>query len=1379
MVVIIIKKYKPIPQKFTNKSQSESIPKPIDGYTVRGYGPSPSEAEMTTTITDIIPQINDEKIGKLGKSEKNGKNGKNIPILYPAAWGWNANGRAGNITEEQVISPRFTQKSANNRFIACAAGYHHSLLVADNGIVYSFGEGRDGQLGYGNPFFDRPKKGGDVQVIPRAVNPSGLLKNGRDLKIVEVACGGTFSLAREGGNEEGVSLCHGLRALEIALQKIHHYFYDSPPVQKAWACVRQERAELSNSFSGRILSWGTGKFGQLGQGRRDIRMPYPQPVPKLDDISIVQIAAGRDHALAISKDGKLYAWGRGKSGCLGFKNNHDQFYPKPVTYFEHYVVTYCAAGDAHSVVIIKNKKKSLNPLMNLPVIACFGRGAHGRLGMNNNKSNSTPRVILNWPPSSKGYTFIQVAAGGAHTLALATKEAPKTLANPYGVVTNVYAWGFGSNGQLGTGDKLDDSFVPVKVKMPKWELVTEISAGRSWSVARTVAGDIYTWGKGLRGQLGHGRREFSFAPRKVETFASFVGIASGYAHNVAITTTRKIMNKKVSETFVKDIEDSKKIPGRDVIDIFNAAGKRVHKSLAGYKSRAMRSFDCCRRKLPLRFSKVRLKCLDCELEDICLLCSKHCHHKHNIVAMDYCAQDYDNITHCKCGVFNEKCRLLPTIPEIRRDDFGASDETLSEYPIPPMRSKFKTAIKEETLLTVAKGTSRKSSIIVPAGKVRRKVLEKQEYTQFEIRKYEKEQRIRLEEQRQVDEDAGLTDFQPRNVSPRHYLAAKSIQGLARSYIGKMQLRRMLAYVKYVRRTACEQYWKEEIMGNIWSSYNFSFDAYRENRERMDMEKAEKERKTFDFYHNLQSSLLGMDFMMEGVKQLMGKASIQVPSKEIAETLDDSSVADDVIEEAIHPSYVYSLKALREINLLKKESERLPEHVMAVLSEKFPRHDPKPGTYFDPDVTMFTTDMVQVPSIEKSKSEIERVAKLSLYYIRAAELSGEFFAVASTSIVKTMAITTSDLQTAISVLKDTDFNDLYVKLTSKKAKKERKRRPITKEEVIKERDRLLCRFTRRKSIAAPEQMYDRVRLLRPYNIRRSGALRRMSLPNNIKDLIAPTKPSFSYTDEIYQSLDVYYARQVMIQEHYLEEYAYVWKKTRPSVKKQKMQKALGYAWLNPRLPTEMNQLITQRGYPQRRYSIGEPERLGKQVAVMFETRNTLLGLKTRAKKKAKIRVRRRSFDHGEILDDAEKINTALGYVFDESFKAPMINQLQKDSSAMDGMILAAELPETDPWKQIHLMAKKPGIYDHGGYTGTGNDNGGAGAGGPETNAETDIDVWKEFYADDGSVYYFNDVSGESSWDIPSADNVHILQQYQDTTDQQWYWFNTTTSESIPM
>ena len=1358
MVVIIKKKYKKVPKKYTNEAKTEAQPSPLSIYNIRGYGPSPTPTENVTSISGLVPKKKESK----------------FPAIYPAAWGWNANGRAGNITEEQVSVPRFTQKSADNRFIACAAGYHHSLLVADSGIVYSFGEGRDGQLGYGNPFFDRPKKGGDVQVIPKAVNPSGIIKNGRDVKIMDVACGATFSLAREGGNDDGVSLCHGLKSLEIALKKLRDLYPESPPVQHAWACVRQERAELSNAFTGRIISWGRGEYGQLGQGRKDTYMPYPQPVPKLDDVSITHIAAGKYHALAISKEGRLYAWGRGKSGCLGFKNNEDQFYPKPVTYFDHYKVLNCAAGDAHSIVIIKNKKLSRNPMMNMPMISCFGRGAHGRLGMNNNKSNSTPRVIMHWPPSSRGFTFIQVAAGGAHSLALATKEVPKTLANPYGVVTNIYAWGYASNGQLGVGDKLEDAFVPIKVKMPKWELVTEISAGRSWSMARTVAGDVYTWGKGMRGQLGHGeKRCFSLAPRKVETFASFVGIASGYAHNVAITTTRKTLNKAVSETFIKDVEDSQRILGMDKIDIFNASSRRFHKTLAPHKSLAMVSFNCCRRQLPLRVNKIRVRCLDCDIDDICILCSRHCHRKHNIVAMNYNAQDYHDIKHCKCGVFNVNCRLLPVIPEIRRDDVDARDDGVSEYQIPLMREKYEVKnVKIES--AVPSSLKKRNKLKNESAVVRSKqVVKKIAVSPSDIQKYENEQRQALNERRQVDEKAGITDMLPFSVTSKRFLAAKSIQGLARSYIGKMQLRRMMAYVKYVRRTACEQYWKEVILGNIWQSYNVSHDLYRESRERLDMEKAEKERKTYDYYHNLQASLLSMDFMMEGVKQLMGQASIQVPPQETIITLNEHSVEEDFIDETIHPSYVYSQKALREINLMKKEWERLPENVMALLTKKFPRYDSKPGTFFDPDVTNFTADMIKIPSVEAHKAEINRVANLSMYYIRSAELSGEYFAVASASVAKTMAITTNDLQTAISVLKDTDFDDFYNKITSKKAKKERKRRPITKDEVIRERDRLLSKFQRRRSVGGPEKMYDRVRLLRPYTLRRSGFLRRESLPNNIKDLMANSLPSFSYTDSIYKSLDVYYERQVVIQEHYLKEYAYVWKKTRPAVKKQKMQKALGYAWLNPRLPNEMNQLIVQRGYPQRRNSIGEPERLGKQVAVMFETRNTLLGLKKRASKKDNIRVRRRSFDHGEILDDQSKINTALGYVFEENFKPPMISHLQKDSITMENLIIAADLPKTDPWKQIHLMVKSPGIYDHGGYIG--NDNGGY----IPLNEEVNIAIWKEFYADDGTVYYYNESTGESLWELPTDKNVHILQQYQDTEDKQWYWFNTTTNESTPM
>jgi hypothetical protein len=58
-----------------------------------------------------------------------------------------------------------------------------------------------------------------------------------------------------------------------------------------------------------------------------------------------------------------------------------------------------------------------------------------------------------------------------------------SLANPFGVQTYVVAFGFGTNGQLGDGFQCD-SFVPVRSKMPKCVVITEVSAGRSWSLCR-------------------------------------------------------------------------------------------------------------------------------------------------------------------------------------------------------------------------------------------------------------------------------------------------------------------------------------------------------------------------------------------------------------------------------------------------------------------------------------------------------------------------------------------------------------------------------------------------------------------------------------------------------------------------------------------------------------------------------------------------------------------------------------------------------------------------------------------------------------------------------------------------------------------------------
>lgn len=55
----------------------------------------------------------------------------------------------------------------------CASGKNHSLFVSNEGNVYSLGDGRKGQLGYGNPFTINPMKGGIIQSVPRSITPTG------------------------------------------------------------------------------------------------------------------------------------------------------------------------------------------------------------------------------------------------------------------------------------------------------------------------------------------------------------------------------------------------------------------------------------------------------------------------------------------------------------------------------------------------------------------------------------------------------------------------------------------------------------------------------------------------------------------------------------------------------------------------------------------------------------------------------------------------------------------------------------------------------------------------------------------------------------------------------------------------------------------------------------------------------------------------------------------------------------------------------------------------------------------------------------------------------------------------------------------------------
>lgn len=70
------------------------------------------------------------------------------------------------------------------------------------------------------------------------------------------------------------------------------------------------------------------------------------------------------------------------------------------------------------------------------------------------------------------------------------------------VATEVFSWGSGANYQLGTGNAHIQK-LPCKVDALHGSLIKFVSATKFHSVAVTAQGEVYTWGFGRGGRLGH------------------------------------------------------------------------------------------------------------------------------------------------------------------------------------------------------------------------------------------------------------------------------------------------------------------------------------------------------------------------------------------------------------------------------------------------------------------------------------------------------------------------------------------------------------------------------------------------------------------------------------------------------------------------------------------------------------------------------------------------------------------------------------------------------------------------------------------------------------------------------------------------------------
>lgn len=206
-----------------------------------------------------------------------------------------------------------------------ACGGRHSLVLKD-GVVWSAGGNRRGQLGFG----DRH----DVAHF-RAVR---MLKD-VGVRVVGVAAGEDFSVAVADGGEvfswggagQG-RLGHGSaeRAPGVARFILGEAWVceTSPRLIRGLVGRKVVRVQCGKHHTvaiddcGRAIAWGAGRHFQLGTG--DERDHY-EPVDAFSTLRgerIVKVAPGGMHSLILCESGRVYALGANEAGCLGLGYAH-------------------------------------------------------------------------------------------------------------------------------------------------------------------------------------------------------------------------------------------------------------------------------------------------------------------------------------------------------------------------------------------------------------------------------------------------------------------------------------------------------------------------------------------------------------------------------------------------------------------------------------------------------------------------------------------------------------------------------------------------------------------------------------------------------------------------------------------------------------------------------------------------------------------------------------------------------------------------------------------------------------------------------------------------------------------------------------------------
>ncbi|KAB1220876.1 Ultraviolet-B receptor UVR8 [Morella rubra] len=188
----------------------------------------------------------------------------------------------------------------------------------------------------------------------------------------------------------------------------------------------------------------------------------------------------------------------------------DVLLPKPLESNVVLDVHFIACGVRHAALVTRQGE-----------IFTWGEESGGRLGHGAGKDVSQPHLVESLAANSVDF----VACGEFHTCAV-------TMAG------ELYTWGDGTHnaGLLGHGTEVSH-WIPKRISGPLEGLqIATVTCGPWHTALVTSMGQLFTFGDGTFGVLGHGDRESVTYPREVESLSGLrtIAVACGVWHTAAV-----------------------------------------------------------------------------------------------------------------------------------------------------------------------------------------------------------------------------------------------------------------------------------------------------------------------------------------------------------------------------------------------------------------------------------------------------------------------------------------------------------------------------------------------------------------------------------------------------------------------------------------------------------------------------------------------------------------------------------------------------------------------------------------------------------------------------------------------------------------------------